>query len=664
VGTTTRKSILEITPMMTTPLPRRSTAARRTALALLLGCGLLLTAASCQQILGTGDFQDLCKPYGLGDPPNCSPNQQAAAVCTPNEVRECPYSGDPKTKGVGACRAAKQTCNADGTALSGCEGEVLPKKEDCTTPADDNCNGTANEPEAGCTKCMPGTMMSCYDGPTGTEGVGICKAGTWTCVADGTHYGNCDNEVVPQKPSCAATDDVTCDKHSCVLWDEALGQAGTVSTAAIAQLAPSPDGSTIALINFPAGASPVAFGKMVLTGPGAFVVKFGPDGEGIWSAQMDTGVFTAVATDATNNVAVAGEAGSAAMFKGTAVPVSQFVAKLDSNGGLTWVKSFGGFHAMASFSGSGGPTSIAIESGGEISVAGVFKDNLTLDDGSLAPPDAAGSAYVARFGADGANSASPTGTHWAHAFSAFKRGFRWLGPFVGVDALHNTQAVFNFTGAANLGGMTSYGGADIGIATISQNGSINAAHFGDTQDQLALSANVGADGSLAVAGSYLGTLTVVQPSITAVSTQGFGNANTIWGDGFALVLNAGSFTARLLVGTGTAAHLTGIGLAGDGSIGIAGDFTGMATLSGAPIDGGAGTSLLVAKFKGDASFDWAKSILHGKDDALAASLQFALADDGTSVLGGQASVTPLDFGTGSLSTAANPNISFLARFAP
>jgi hypothetical protein len=44
--------------------------------------------------------------------------------------------------------------------------------------------------------CPPNTTQSCYDGPSGTAGVGICKAGTRTCGADGTP-GICEGQVLP-----------------------------------------------------------------------------------------------------------------------------------------------------------------------------------------------------------------------------------------------------------------------------------------------------------------------------------------------------------------------------------------------------------------------------------------------------------------------------------
>jgi hypothetical protein len=34
--------------------------------------------------------------------------------------------------------------------------------------------------------CTPGTAQPCYTGPSGTQGVGLCQAGTQTCLEDGS----------------------------------------------------------------------------------------------------------------------------------------------------------------------------------------------------------------------------------------------------------------------------------------------------------------------------------------------------------------------------------------------------------------------------------------------------------------------------------------------
>ncbi|MFL5346294.1 MAG: hypothetical protein ACJ8AT_16010 [Hyalangium sp.] len=52
------------------------------------------------------------------------------------------YAGPEATRNVGACRAGKPACAADGTIR--CEGEVLPTAEVCNGK-DDNCDGTVDE---------------------------------------------------------------------------------------------------------------------------------------------------------------------------------------------------------------------------------------------------------------------------------------------------------------------------------------------------------------------------------------------------------------------------------------------------------------------------------------------------------------------------------------
>src|SRR5262249_39227887 len=133
---------------------------------------------------------------------NCNGQTNEGCTCTPGSTASC-YSGPTGTQGVGACKAGLQTCNAQGTGYGACIGEVDPVAEDCATPVDDNCNGQTNE---GCS-CVPNTTTSCYSGPAGTQGVGICKAGMQTCNAQGTGYGACMGEVLPAVEDCTTPQD-------------------------------------------------------------------------------------------------------------------------------------------------------------------------------------------------------------------------------------------------------------------------------------------------------------------------------------------------------------------------------------------------------------------------------------------------------------------------
>ncbi|HEY0880657.1 MAG TPA: thrombospondin type 3 repeat-containing protein, partial [Archangium sp.] len=58
-------------------------------------------------------------------------------------------------------------------------------------------------------ECEPGKMYSCYTGPDGTEGVGVCRKGSALCTASGK-LGTCDGESVPALELCDG-DDNDCD---------------------------------------------------------------------------------------------------------------------------------------------------------------------------------------------------------------------------------------------------------------------------------------------------------------------------------------------------------------------------------------------------------------------------------------------------------------------
>lgn len=133
-------------------------------------------------------------------------------VCPPNTMVSC-YTGPMGTQGVGVCKSGLALCNDQGTQLGACMNQVLPAVETCNTTVDDDCDGQVNESGAGCV-CLPNSTAPCYSGPSGTEGVGICKAGTKTCNAQGTAYGGCAGEVLPAAETCASPGDENCNGQS------------------------------------------------------------------------------------------------------------------------------------------------------------------------------------------------------------------------------------------------------------------------------------------------------------------------------------------------------------------------------------------------------------------------------------------------------------------
>jgi len=89
--------------------------------------------------------------------------------------------------GMGACDAAYANCN--GNSQDGCEHNLL---------------------QDGLCVCTPGSTLPCYQGATGTLGVGACKAGTQTCLVDGTGYGACLGQVLPAPEVCGNSVDEDC----------------------------------------------------------------------------------------------------------------------------------------------------------------------------------------------------------------------------------------------------------------------------------------------------------------------------------------------------------------------------------------------------------------------------------------------------------------------
>ncbi|PKN44304.1 MAG: hypothetical protein CVU59_11975, partial [Deltaproteobacteria bacterium HGW-Deltaproteobacteria-17] len=151
-----------------------------------------------------------------GLPQNCDPMQGALAeVCNNTDddcngliddglVRSC-YSGGsgctetPPGSGnfvcVGVCAPGSSFCGAG--AWGTCTNDVLPRAEECNN-LDDDCDNSIDE----------SLTRTCYTGPTGTLGVGICIAGSQTCSAGA--WNTCAGEVRPVSETCNNADD-NCD---------------------------------------------------------------------------------------------------------------------------------------------------------------------------------------------------------------------------------------------------------------------------------------------------------------------------------------------------------------------------------------------------------------------------------------------------------------------
>lgn len=306
-----------------------------------------------------------CTPVTIYLPPD-------TVVCTPGTFRPCAYPGPAGTEGVGLCQAGINSCNATGTAWSGCVGEVVPAQETCTTPFDDDCDGEANEPDdsADC-ECAAGDTVACYTGPSETLDVGICQAGVRTCDTLIGRYGACEGQVLPQPENCDTADaDDNCDGslecHGELQWSTAFS-GSYVYTSALDQ-----DGN-------------------VILGRRNMITKLDSTGQPIWTTQFlpSNGWWNwsypeRIAVDDAGQVTIAGYFRGTVDFGGGPLTASNsyydmFIVKLDAGGQHVWSRQFSD-SAHYSWPRAAG---ITFDSAGHVLVAGNFRNSVDFGGGPL-----------------------------------------------------------------------------------------------------------------------------------------------------------------------------------------------------------------------------------------------------------------------------------------
>ncbi len=146
------------------------------------------------------------------------------AECEAAATRAC-YTGNPSTRMVGLCTDGFQRC-VGGRWATACNGEIVPAVE--------TCNGIDDD----CDRAVDNIATSpCYTGAPGTQGVGLCRAGTYRCVGS---TRACAGQVVPHSSevcgnrvddNCNGMTDEGCATTSCpatspVRWNIPVGTVG------------------------------------------------------------------------------------------------------------------------------------------------------------------------------------------------------------------------------------------------------------------------------------------------------------------------------------------------------------------------------------------------------------------------------------------------------
>lgn len=110
--------------------------------------------------------------------------------------------------GKGACKTTGQwVCDSNKkNVICNAAPPTKPQKEVCDGQ-DNDCDGIIDNAQTGDSRTL---TRSCYTGPAGTQGKGLCRAGTQTCQ-QGQWPSICNNEILPETKDTCDGQDRDCD---------------------------------------------------------------------------------------------------------------------------------------------------------------------------------------------------------------------------------------------------------------------------------------------------------------------------------------------------------------------------------------------------------------------------------------------------------------------
>ncbi len=453
--------------------------------------------------------------------------------------------------------------------------------------------------------CKPGDVKSCYSGPSGTENVGVCKAGTATCLEFGV-FGQCTGDITPGAvEDCSTTGDDNCN-----------GAVNEMCPCMPGEMAPCYDGPPAT-----ENVGPCKGGMQTCNPDG---MGFGPCMGEVSPLPEDCATsidedcngktFDDMAADCVCDPAgaplmcnVAGQKGACASgedacsadgkgYDGCKQTVSPSVedcftdnvdedcdGKVSGCTGTTLAgDDSGGNQDEQSFA-------VAADSMGNLAIGGI-----TLGaNGGFNPGN--GTGYLAR-----ANSSGISLNGWPQAFTSGKNYVIVRG--VAMDAAGQVVAVGEYQGGASFGGQQLQGNGDLNIFVAKY--SATGAHmwskgFGDGKDQRAYAVSLDANGNIYVTGEMAGSASFGGATLT---TQGLSadvfvvkldpNGGHIWSKNFGDSQNQSGW---------------GIAVSGD-SVVVAGEMQGTASFGVGTLSSAGNRDAFVACLKGaDGSQIWAKN---------------------------------------------------------
>jgi hypothetical protein len=416
-------------------------------------------------------------------------------VCEPGAVEDC-YSGPEGTADLGVCLRGTHTCQTSGMGHSACEGEVLPRGEDCfTADIDEDCDGSTPA-------CGEAWALGFGDELTQvTRSVAFNEQGDVYALGDFEGVVGYGGEPLVAKESKA---DIVVTKHDGLgnpLWSL---RAGDSSNQYGAKLIVDGAGDLILLCR---AYGSVDFGGGPRKAAGAgdlLVVKLDGEGGHLWSRMFgskDPDRAERVVVDADGDVFLTGTFTTTIDFGGgeltSAGMRDAFVAALDgATGAHLYSRRIGGAGDDYGFG-------IDVADEGALIVAGRFQDTIAVG-GSLV--SAGGTdIYLARLDAAGL-------PEWSRSFGG-----------AGDDEIHDLRVQAGgeivllgaMSGTLDLGGepLVSAGLRDVFVATLDgAGGHVWSSRHGDAADQFDddinawLSLALGPGGEIHIGGSLIGTL--------------------------------------------------------------------------------------------------------------------------------------------------------------